>query len=105
MPATNLWFARNTLTQRAIGPESTPTTELDASGMKPGDVAGLALLNFPYAWIGVRCETNGVTLEQFNQFTGETNSVRLTSKRVSLRAHCDFITEKATFSYSVNGKE
>ena len=105
MPATNFWFARNTLTQRAIGPESTPTAELDASGMKPGDVAGLALLNFPYAWIGVRCETNGLTLEQFNQLTGKTSSMPLATNHLSLRAHCDFLTEKATFSYSTDGNE
>ena len=47
LPAQEFWWARKTLTQRAIGPESTVTTELDASGMKPGDVAGLALLNRP----------------------------------------------------------
>jgi len=105
LPATNFWFARNTLTQRAIGPESSPTTELDASGMKPGDIAGLALLNFPYAWIGVRCETNGLTLEQFNQLTGETRFVPLATKRVSLRAQCDFLTEKTMFSYSTGGEK
>ena len=64
--------ARNTLTQRAIGPVSEPTAVLDASGMKPGDVAGLALLNLPYAWIGVRREDDGLVLEQFDQLTGET---------------------------------
>jgi xylan 1,4-beta-xylosidase len=105
LPATNFWFARNTLTQPAIGPESIPTAELDASGMKLGDVAGLALLNFPYAWIGVRCETNGLTVEQFDQLTDETKSVPLPTNRVSLRAHCDFLTEKATFSYSTDGKK
>ena len=45
LPAADLWWARNTLTQRSIGPVSAPTAELDASGMRPGDVAGLALLN------------------------------------------------------------
>jgi beta-xylosidase len=105
LPATDFWWARNTLTQRSIGPESIPTAELDASGMKPGDVAGLALLNLPYAWIGVRCEANGLTIEQFNQLTGETNSVPLETNRVSLRAHCDFLTEKATLSYSTDGEK
>jgi len=105
MPAKDFWWAHNTLTQRAIGPESTPTVELEVGGMKPGDVAGLALLNFPYAWIGVRCETNGLTIEQFDQLTGKTNSVPLATKHVSLRAQCDFLTEKATFSYSTDGKK
>jgi xylan 1,4-beta-xylosidase len=103
LPAKDFWSARNTLTQRAIGPKSTPTTELDTSGLKPGDVAGLALLNLPYAWIGVRCETNGLTVEQFNQLTGETKRVPLAAKRVLLRVQCDFLSEKAVFSYSTDG--
>ncbi|HKX31452.1 MAG TPA: family 43 glycosylhydrolase, partial [Blastocatellia bacterium] len=45
LPAPDLWRARNTLTQRAIGPVSIPTAELDTRGMKAGDVAGLALFN------------------------------------------------------------
>ena len=105
LPAPNFWFARNTLTQRAIGPESIPTAELDASGLKPGDIAGLALLDYPYAWIGVSCQTNGLMLEQFTQLTGETNCVPLAKSRVWLRAHCDFLTEKAAFSYSTDGKK
>ncbi|HEU6448595.1 MAG TPA: glycoside hydrolase 43 family protein [Verrucomicrobiae bacterium] len=105
LPAPNFWFARDTLTQRAIGPESIPIAELDASGLKPGDVAGLALLNFPYAWLGVVCQTNGLMLEQFTQLTGESNCVSLANSRVWLRAHCNFLTEKAGFSYSTDGKK
>ena len=48
LPAKSLMFARNTLTQRVVGPESMATVELDARGLKKGDVAGLALLNTPY---------------------------------------------------------
>jgi xylan 1,4-beta-xylosidase len=104
LPSTDFWRARNTLTQRAIGPESIPTVELDTSGMKAGDVAGLALLNLPYAWIGVRRGAEGLTLEHFDQFTGKSVTVPLKTTRVSLRARCDFLTEKATFSYSTDGK-
>ena len=32
LPAKDFWWARNSLTQRAMGPESTATTELDGSG-------------------------------------------------------------------------
>jgi beta-xylosidase len=42
LPAADFWWARNSLTQRAIGPESTATTELDGNGLKASDVAGLA---------------------------------------------------------------
>jgi beta-xylosidase len=104
LPAKDFWWARNTLTQRAIGPQSSPTAALDCAGLKTGDVAGLALLNLPYAWIGVRRDANGVTLEQFDQLTGETARVPLNGTRVWLRAHCDFLTEKATFGYSTDGR-
>ncbi|HVK02035.1 MAG TPA: glycoside hydrolase 43 family protein [Armatimonadaceae bacterium] len=104
LPAPDFWTARNTLTQRAIGPESTATTVLDAGGMKPGDVAGLALLNLPYAWIGVRRGAEGgLILERYDQTTGETASAPLKTDRVWLRARCDFRTETATFHYSTDG--
>jgi beta-xylosidase len=57
LPADDFWHARNSLTQRAIGPESMATTELDGRALKDGDIAGLALLNYPYAWIGIKRET------------------------------------------------
>jgi len=105
LPAKDFWWARNTLTQRAIGPESVCTTELDAGGMKPGDIAGLALLNYPYAWLGVHCSPNGLTLEQYNQDTGKVASIPLPGSLVWLRVHCSFLTEKATFSYSTDGRK
>jgi xylan 1,4-beta-xylosidase len=105
LPASDLWWARNTLTQRAIGPVSIPTAELDTGGMKTGDVAGLALFNFPYAWIGIRREADGVIVEQFDQTMDKTARVPLKGTRVWLRAHCDFLTEKARFSYSTDGKK
>jgi hypothetical protein len=105
LAAPDFWMARNSLTQRAIGPESTATAELDASGIAAGDVAGLALLNLPYAWIGVSRRDGGFTIEQYDQTTGKSVRVALGSSRVWLRAHCDFDTEKAEFSYSTDGKQ
>ncbi|HEY8902985.1 MAG TPA: hypothetical protein VIM48_04710, partial [Chthoniobacterales bacterium] len=105
LPAKDFWWARNTLTQRAIGPESVSTTELDASGMGPGDIAGLALLSYPYAWLGVHRGPGGLTLEQYNQGTGKVSSIPLPASPIWLRAHCNFLTEKATFSYSTDGEK
>lgn len=105
LPAADFWRARNTLTQRAIGPVSAPTTVLDAQGMKPGDVTGLALLNLPYAWIGLRRNNDGLVIEHFDQLTGETSRAEFAGKRIWLRAACDFLTEKARFSYSTDGKK
>ena len=45
-----------------------------------------------------------LVLEQFTQLTGETNFVPLQGRRIWLRAHCDFLTEKAQFRYSSDGK-
>lgn len=105
LPATDFWQARNTLTQRAVGVISVPTAELDTSGMQPGDVAGLGLLNAPYAWIGVQRDEAGLTVTQFDQKTGNTVRVPLKGTRVWLRASCDFLTEQARFSYSTDGKK
>jgi beta-xylosidase len=105
LPATSLWDARNTLTQRSIGPRSVPTTVLDTSAMKDHDVAGLALFNRPYAWIGVERSNGKASLVQFDEQTNRTTRVDLRASRVWLRAECDFLTEKAHFAYSTNGKE
>lgn len=104
LPAPDFWRARNSLTQRAIGLESTPTAVLDAAGMEPGDMAGLGLLNSPYAWIGVRRTGDELTVEQYDQKSGETVRAPVRSGRVWLRAQCSFATEKARFSYSTDGK-
>ena len=50
MPADQLMWARNTLTQRAIGPESITTVELDVKNLKDGDVCGLGNINVPCSW-------------------------------------------------------
>ncbi len=102
-PADDFFHARNSLTQRAVGPESSATTHLDATGLLPGDLAGLALLNLPYAWIGVERTSSGLRLAWFDQLTGERRSVDLASPDVALRVHCDFDRELAQFSYSVDG--
>jgi hypothetical protein len=105
LPATEFWWARNSLTQRSIGPESTATTELDGSGLKTSDVAGLALLNSPYAWIGLLRDDNGYAIAEYDHITGRTVREPVSSPHLWLRAHCDFDTEIAQFSYSSNGKD
>jgi hypothetical protein len=104
LPSDNFWQARNTLTQRAIGPQSQPTVVLDGSGLKDGDVAGLALLNRPYTWIGVEKTAKGLSVTQFDQTSGKTLRAPLKGTRVWLRADADFLTEKAQLSWSNDGK-
>jgi beta-xylosidase len=104
LPAPDLWRARNTLTQRAIGPRSTVTAILETTGMKPGGVAGLALFNRPYAALGVEHTTEALTLRLFDEVTGETTRAPIEGKRIWLRAECDFLSNQATFRYSTDGK-
>ncbi len=104
LPAADFWAARNTLTQRAIGPASVPTAQLDLAGLRNGDVAGLALLNLPWAWLGVKMENGTHTLSQYNQLTGQSVDAPLKTSQVWLRADCDFLQEKAVFSYSLDGE-
>ena len=105
LPASNLWDARNTLTQRAIGPLSSPTVVLDTSSMQDRDVAGLALFNRPYAWIGVERIDGKTRVVQFDEQTDRTAHVDLSGQRVWLRADADFLKEKAHFSYSIDGRK
>jgi xylan 1,4-beta-xylosidase len=103
LAAVDFWTARNSLTQRAVGPQSSATTALDASGMRENDVAGLALLDRPYAWIGVRRTADGLSLQQYDQTVVSTASTHVISNRIWLRANADFLTEQARFSYSTDG--
>jgi beta-xylosidase len=103
LPATTFYDARNTLTQRAIGPMSTPTVLLDASNLKAGDTAGLGLLNLPYATLGVEKRADGLDVVFYDQLPDKTVRVKITGTLIWLRADCDFLTERARFSYSFDG--
>lgn len=104
LPADDIWHARDTLTQRAIGPHSIPTALMEASELKPGDVAGFALLVQPDAWIGVDRTGDGLTLVQHDGQTMLDQRVPLPGSRVWLRADCEFTSQLAKFSYSFDGK-
>ena len=104
LPADDFWRAKNTLTQRAIGPESYATTQLDVKGMKFGDVAGLGLLNLPYAWIGLIKKSDGLEIRQYDQQDNCITKVKTPVTTIWLRAHCNFENDKAEFSYSLDGK-
>jgi len=101
--------ARNTLTQRAIGPESAGTTMIDVSHMKAGDVAGLALLQKHYGLVGVKAEGGTRSVVMVSAESGspvEVQRVPLDQKTVFLRAECDFrdLKDEARFFYSLDGR-
>jgi beta-xylosidase len=101
--------ARNTLTQRTIGPESSGTTSVDIANLKDGDCAGLALLQKQYGLVAIKSEGNAHFIATVTAESGspvETQRVPLNQKAVLLRADCDFNdrVDKARFFYSLDGK-
>ncbi len=108
MPAEQLMWARNSLTQRAIGPVSNTTVELFTSHLKDGDVAGLGNINVPCSWIGIVNEGGNLTLRCFEQLHNDTidEAVELPSDgRIWLRLCGDFDNDHAHYAYSLDGKE
>ena len=122
LPAADFWMARDSLCQRAPGPESIMTVELFTSGLQAGDHAGLALLSSPYAWIGVVRTATGTTLQMYESprmgrgfgrreiATPIPTNVPTISPinppaHLWLRVHCNFDNDKAVFSWSADGKE
>jgi xylan 1,4-beta-xylosidase len=103
LPADDFWHAKNTLTQRAMGPESFATTQVDVKSMKFGDVAGLALLNLPYAYIGVTKTSDGLEIRQFDHYTESTTRMKTDKTTLWFRAQCDFENDLGKFSYSLDG--
>jgi len=103
--ADNLLRSTTTLTQRAIGPRSVPTTILDTAGMAEGDRAGLALFNRPYGYIAVEKTADGLDIIRVDENNGGvTDRVSTDATRVWLRADADFMSEEAQFSWSVDGE-
>ena len=103
LPAPNFWRARNSLTQRGIGPESYATTKLDVSALQNGDIAGLALLNLPYAWIGVAKDEYGLAIQFFNQQKQKQIKIPTEKTTIWFRAHGNFDTDIGMLSYSLDG--
>ena len=108
MEAQNFLYAHNTLTQRCIGPVSTATVTLNAKNLKEGDVAGLAILNLPYAWVGIRREAKQLRIQWMQQSTGLQDLGELplkeTAGNIYLRVTGDYDEMWARFSYSLDGE-
>ncbi|MDI9363868.1 MAG: glycoside hydrolase 43 family protein [Flavobacterium sp.] len=105
----NFLQARNSLTQRTIGPVCSGATALDISNMKDGDFAGLALLQKNYGLLGVKVEGDTKFIVTINASTGkpeQVQSIPLLQNVVHFKAACDFTNKKdvANFFYSLDGK-
>lgn len=100
--------ARNTLTQRTIGPVCSGSTLIDVTGMKEGDVAGLAAFQRKFGQVGVKMVNGKKYLFMTNAETNtpvEIQAIPLQQQTVHLKIECDFRnkTDKALFYYSLDG--
>ena len=105
---TSFLLARNSLTQRTIGPVCTGSILIDVSNLKDGDFAGLGLLQKNYGLVGVKVNANSKSIVMINAGTGkpeEVATIPLSQNRIYLKAECDFTNRKDTarFFYSLNG--
>lgn len=101
--------ARNTLTQRTIGPECSGSTLIDVSGMKDGDFVGLVLLQKKYGIVGVKSDGGRnflVMVSAESDSPKEMERIALAQKTVFLKADCNFKNraDTAKFFYSLDGK-
>lgn len=105
-PSDQLLWARNTLTQRAIGPVSQTSVEVDVKHLKDGDVAGLGNINMPCSWIGIHKEGKKHTLKWFQQVDNDTiaKEIELPEGKIWLMLDGDYDNDKATYKYSLDGE-
>lgn len=114
--ATDMMHARNTLTQRIFADSEKPTNGtvcMDISQMKEGDVAGIAVIQDPYAYLAVRL-INGQyqlvwqqeTLRGVDNFTPATQALQFAnqSEILYLRAQMSYATGKCCFFYSTDNQ-
>ena len=100
----NLFEARNTLTQRTEGPKCSGIVSLDVTGMKEGDRAGLAAFCSEPGTLTVMKDSGKKYLIMTDRGV-EKARVELPGNQVYLKLDCDFTTDDAFFSYSLNDKD
>lgn len=106
---TSFLQARNTLTQRTIGPACSGITFLDVSNMKDGDFAGLAVLQKRYGLVGVKMSNGTKSIVMVSAETErpvEIARLPLRLNAVFLKIECVFNerNDTASFFYSLDGE-
>jgi len=105
--ATGLMDAKNTLTQRTFGPQSSATIAMDVTGMKDGDYSGISLLQKKFGWIGIKMVDGAKFITSEGVATASTTTeIPFSQRTIYLRADCNFQDRKdqAKFFYSLDGK-
>jgi beta-xylosidase len=104
----SLHKAKNTITQRILGfPanqfQSYGTIKMHLNKMANGDVAGLAVFQDPYAFIGVKMDNGQKNIVWLNTGTKtQQTGVAVTDSVMYLRAIANYNTSKADFYFSTD---
>lgn len=102
MAADQLLWAKNSLTQRAIGPVSTTTVKMDFSKLKDGDNCGLGVINAPSALLGVVKDKGQLLLRWYDQNADKEIKKPLNKKTIWLRLWGNYDESKVIYSYSLD---
>ncbi len=104
----DLLMARNTITQRPFAKRdqhipTIATTKIDISHMKEGDIAGMAVFQMPYAYVGVK--QNAATRHILMVNDGEIiDSATINQSVVYFKTIASNASGKASFQYSLDNK-
>ncbi len=104
LPAVDVWHAQGTIPLRAAGPRTTLTVALQARGLRPGDVAGLAFFTRSCAWLAIERGPRGFALVQFDGRTGHETRSPLGTPSLFLQADCDLERNVVDFQHSADGR-
>lgn len=108
----NFWHLPNLLLQKFPAPAFRVTTDVSLSSSVPGTAAGLIVMGFDYAWLGVRRTSDGAELvlsvaENARDGSSETQTAATAigaAQTVFLRA--DVVDgAEVTFLYSIDGQD
>ena len=103
LPATKIADARNTLTQRTVGPACESAVKYDVSGLKPGDHAGLCAFQSNFEALEIEVAEDGskalVGLNRQEEFL----RIPFTGNDVWFKIDFNFNNDTAKMSYSLDG--
>ena len=104
----NLFFAKNTLTQKTLGPVCDATVSIDGRALNSGDFAGLSAFQGDYAFVGITKDSEGFKAVMLSNTSkggvwdlteeeGDTEEVvRIDGSTLTVKVVCDFNKDQAT---------